>query len=377
MKKNRRDFLKVSTLAGLGIGVGAATAKGIGSGDDPLSTGSARSQRFNISGYSAPKLDTVRLGFIGLGQRGPGHVVRSSKIDKVEINGLCDVRPEKVDATLKRIEGTGHKPALYSGDENAWKKMCDRNDIDLVYISSPWHLHVPMAVYAMKQGKHVAIEVPGVITMEECWEIVETSESTRKHCMYLENCCYDFFEMLTLNMARQGFFGEIVHAEGAYIHTLIDLNFKKDGYWEMWRLKENYRGNGNLYPGHGLGPISQVMNINRGDKMDYLVSLSGNDFTMSDRAKELAAQDDFYASFVGKPYRGNMNITSIRTNSGRTIMLQHDVSSPRVYSRLHLISGTKGAAQKYPLPGRISTGHKDWLTEAELKSLEEKYQPEI
>jgi predicted dehydrogenase len=377
VKKNRRDFLKVSTLAGLGMGVGSATANGFRSEADHLSAGSARSQRFNMSGYSAPKLDTVRMGFIGLGQRGPGHVERSSKIDKVEINGLCDLRPQKVDATLKRIEGSGHKPAIYSGDANAWKKMCDRNDIDLVYISTPWHLHAPMAVYAMKQGKHVAIEVPGVITMEECWEIVETSETTRKHCMYLENCCYDFFEMLTLNMARHGFFGDIVHAEGAYIHTLTDLNFKKDGYWEMWRLKQNYGGNGNLYPGHGLGPISQVMNINRGDKMDYLVSMSGNDFTMGERAKELAAQDDFYAPFVGKPYRGNMNTTSIRTNSGRTIMLQHDVSSPRVYSRLHLISGTKGAAQKYPLPGRISTGHKDWLTDAELKSLEEKYQPEI
>lgn len=376
MKKNRRDFLKLGTLAGMGIGV-TATAKGNGSGDKVPPRASVRSQTFNMSGYSAPKLDTVRLGFIGLGQRGPGHVVRSSKIERVEINGLCDLRPEKVDATLKRIEGSGHKPALYSGDENAWKKMCDQKDIDLVYISSPWHLHAPMAVYAMKQGKHVAIEVPGVLTMEECWEIVETSERTRRHCMFLENCCYDFFEILTLNMARQGFFGDIIHGEGAYIHNLIDLNFKKDGYWNMWRLKENFKGDGNLYPGHGLGPVAQAMNINRGDKMDYLVSLSGEDFSMGPRAKELAAGDDFFEPFVGKPYRGNMNTTVIRTNKGRTIMLQHDVSSPRVYSRLHLISGTKGAAQKYPLPGRISIGHKDWLSESEVKALEEKYQPAI
>ena len=372
--------MKLSVLTGMGIGAGMATARGI----DPevmntpsYGKGEEKFGSFNMSGYAAPKMDTVRLGFIGLGQRGPGHVVRSSKIEGVEITGLCDLRPDKVDATLKRIEGSGHKPATYSGDENAWKKMCDRKDIDLVYISSPWHLHAPMALYAMNQGKHVAIEVPGVLTMEKCWEVVETSERTRKHCMYLENCCYDFFEMLTLNMVRQGIFGDIIHGEGAYIHTLVDLNFKKDGYWDMWRLKENYKGDGNLYPGHGLGPVAQAMDINRGDKMDYLVSLSGADFTMGERARELAATDNFFKPYENKPYRGNMNTTVIRTSKGRTIMLQHDVSSPRVYSRLHLISGTKGAAQKYPLPGRISMGHKDWLSEAEMKALEETYRPPI
>jgi predicted dehydrogenase len=232
-----------------------------------------------------------------------------------------------------------------------------------------------MAVYAMQNGKHAASEVPAAKTIDECWQLVETSEKTRKHCMMLENTCYDFFELLTLNMARQGLFGEIVHTEGAYIHTLIDSNFNKEGYSEMWRLKENLR-NGNLYPTHGLGPIAQVMNINRGDKMEYLTAMSSADFQMATRANELAATDSFFKEFAGKTFRGNMNTTTIKTYKGRTIMLQHDVTSPRVYSRIHLISGTKGMAQKYPEPGRIAIGHA-WLEEEKMKELNEKYAPEI
>jgi hypothetical protein len=180
---------------------------------------------------------------------------------------------------------------------------------------------------------------------------------------------------MTLNMARQGFFGDIVHTEGAYIHYLLDLNFKKDGYYDMWRLKENFR-NGNLYPTHGLGPVCQVMNINRGDKMDYLVSMSSYDNMMAPEAKERASKDDFYKPFANKSYRGNMNTTVIRTNAGKTIMLQHDVTTPNVYSRIHKISGTKGSALKYPIP-RIATGHEKWLPESEMKALEQKYQPAI
>jgi Oxidoreductase family, NAD-binding Rossmann fold len=377
MKNNRRDFLKFTGLAGAGLLAGLAApavseARVIGD-QKPA----ARGQKFNMSGYGAPKLEQVRIGFIGLGQRGPGHVMRSSKIEGVQITALSDLRPERVAAVQKRLEGSGHSPALYSGKEDEWKKLCDRKDVDLVYVSTPWHLHAPMAVYAMEQGKHVAIELPGVVTMDECWQVVETSERTRKHCMYLENCCYDFFELLTLNMARQGFFGEVIHGEGAYIHNLMENNFNKEGYQGMWRLKENANRNGNLYPGHGLGPVAQVMNINRGDKMDYLVSMSGNDFMMGAKARELAAQDDFFKPYANKNFRGNMNTTIIRTAKGRTIMLQHDVTSPRVYSRIHLISGTKATAQKWPLPGRISTSHEKWLSEAELKALEEKYQPPI
>ena len=181
----------------------------------------------------------------------------------------------------------------FYGDENAWKKLAELPDLDLIYICTPWSLHAPMAIYAMENGKHAASEVPIARTIDESWQLVETSERTKKHCMMLENCCYDFFELLTLNMARQGMFGDIVHCEGAYIHELVESNFRKPdeskhragGYIGMWRLKENANRNGNLYPTHGLGPICQILNINRGDKMEYLTSMSTNDFVMGQRAK--------------------------------------------------------------------------------------------
>ncbi len=376
MKSNRRNFLKLSGLAGIGIaGANIVPVSAIANHDDNHRA-AGQAKHFNMSGYAAPKLETVRIGFIGLGNRGPAAVERMSKIEGVEIKALCDIRPEKASSAKARIANTSHRPDLYSGSENEWKKVCERKDIDLIYIATPWQLHTPMAVYAMEHGKHAASEVPAAVTVEECWQLVETSEKTKQHCMILENCCYDFFELMTLNMARQGYFGEIVHTEGAYIHCLIDSNFSKTGYYDMWRLKENMR-NGSLYPTHGLGPVAQVLNINRGDRMDYLVSVSTNDFMMGNRAKELASKDSFYKPFENKKYRGNMNTTTIRTANGKTIMIQHDVTSPRPYSRIHLVSGTKGTALKYPEPGRISNSHEGWISDAEFKALEEKYAPPI
>lgn len=377
MTSNRRNFLKQSLI---GSGIIATGFAGNASVFKDISvTGTSEtpsSQRFNMSGYAAPKLDKVRIGFVGLGSRGPGAVNRMSHIEGVEIAALCDQFEDRVEKVQKKLEEQGIPRAkTYSGSKEAWKAMCENQDIDLIYITTPWAWHTPMAVYAMENGKHATVEVPAAKTIDECWQLVETSEKTKKHCMMLENTCYDFFELLTLNMARQGFFGEIVHTEGAYIHTLIDSNFDKDGYAEMWRLRENLR-NGNLYPTHGLGPIAQVMNINRGDQMEYLTAMQSNDFQMATLAKKLASDDSFFSEFAGKKYRGNMNTTTIRTFSGRTIMLQHDVTSPRVYSRIHLISGTKAVAMKYPEPGRIATTH-EWLNDVEMKKLEEKYTPEI
>ncbi len=373
MKKNRRDFIKIGSLAGLSALSGWPTESNASPipGNFPV-----RPAGFNMSGYAAPALDKVRIGFVGLGNRGPGAVVRMSKIEGVEIAALCDLRPERISHVKERIKETPHDPAVYTGSEDAWKEMCEREDLDLIYIATPWYLHTPMAVYAMEQGKHAATEVPAAITLDECWQLVEVSEKTRKHCMMLENTCYDFFELLTLNLARQGYFGEIIHGEGAYIHDILEGNFSKTKYYDMWRLKQNMR-NGSLYPTHGLGPVAQVMNINRGDRMDYLVSVSSRDFMMGKKAKALAAEDPFYQPFAGKNFRGNMNTTTIKTEQGRTILLQHDVTSPRPYSRLHTISGTEAYAQKYPLPGKISEGHEGWLSQEDMQILEEKYQPPI
>lgn len=391
MKSSRRDFLKHATVAGAG-----AFAGGLLSGCAPREPESNLSSileavrrphtgKFNMSGYAAPALPVVRVGFIGVGDRGGGAVERLSYIEGVEIKALGDLRPAAVEESQRYLSRIGRPAAQeFSGDENIWKKLVEMPDLDLIYICTPWVWHTPMSVYAMENGKHVACEVPICRTIDEAWQLVETSEKTKKHCMMLENCCYDFFELLTLNMARQGMFGDIIHGEGAYIHNLMGYNFKKpiddrqaDGaYTGMWRLKENAERNGNLYPTHGLGPVCQIMNINRGDKMEYLTSMSGNDFTMGKHANELAAGDEFYAPYAGKTYRGNMNTSLIRTNLGRTILIQHDVSSVRPYSRLHVISGTAGAASKYPAPERIAMGH-NWLSEEELRDVTEKFTPEI
>lgn len=374
MKNDRREFLRLTGLGSLALLGGSMVS--CASTETLLSGVPTIPQSFNMSGYAAPKIETVRIGFIGLGMRGPGGVTSMAKIAGVEIKGLCDIRPEMVDKVQKMLVGTSHKPDSYSGTEEAYKEMVDRDDIDLIYIATPWALHVPMAVYAMEAGKHVAVEVPAAKTVEECWQLVETSERTKKHCMMLENCCYDFFELLTLNMARQGYFGEVIHGEGAYLHDLLDLNFNKDGYYDMWRLRENQGRNGNLYPTHGLGPICQIMNVNRGDKMEYLSSTSSDDYMMYEKAKELAAKDSFFDEFVTDNYRGNVNTTSIKTTNGRSIMIQHDVTSHRPYSRIHLVQGTKAIARKWPLPGKIAQGH-HWFDKAEMKALEEEYTPEI
>ncbi|MCL4112987.1 UNVERIFIED_CONTAM: hypothetical protein GTU68_043909 [Idotea baltica] len=375
-KNSRRKFLQSTGLSSLGI----ALSGKVNAIDAEKPSHSVQSfdgsgkQHFNMCGFAAPKLDKVRIAFIGTGNRGTGAVNRIKHIEGVEIKALCDIRREQAEGAKSKLGPAGSQVDIYTGSED-WKRICERDDIDLIYSCTPWELHTPIAVYAMEHDKHIATEIPAAKTIDECWELVETSERTRKHCVMLENCCYDFFELLTLNMARQGFFGEIIHGEGAYIHSRTKRILDKTG--TTWRLEENMYRDGNLYPTHGFGPICQLMDINRGDKLDFLVSTSSNDFSYGKGIDELAKSDDFWKTYADKSYRGNMNTSTIRTTRGRTIMIQHDTSSPRVYSRIHLISGTKGSALKYPLPGKVALGHEGWLPEEEFKKLEDKYQPAI
>lgn len=388
MSTSRRSFLK-----NIGIGTGViATTPMLTSATPPekeklkeirKSAERSPAMSFNMCGYAAPKLDKVRIGYVGIGDRGSGAVERMTYIDGVEIVALCDVRQSAVDGAQKILADAGlPKAKEFVGGDYEFKKLCDSGLVDLVYTATPWEWHVPVGLAAMEGGCHTAIEVSTAKTMDECWQIVETSERTKKHCVILENCCYDFFELLTLNMVRQGAFGDLIHGEGAYIHNLDYWHFNKpqddkmsDGaYYKMWRLHENRR-KANVYPTHGLGPICQAMGINRGDKMDYLTSMMGNDFTLKQRIAEKAKEDPFFEQFVGWDMRGNMDMQMIRTNKGRTILIQHDVSSPRPYSRIHQLSGTKAFAQKYPLE-QIAFGH-EVADDAKMKELQEKYQPEI
>ena len=220
---------------------------------------------------TAPKLDTVRVGFIGLGMRGPGAVERFAHIPGTKIVALCDLLPERVKSAQEILKKAGRpEAATYSGSEESWKQLCERDDIDLVYIATDWKHHAQMGVYAMEHGKHVAIEVPAAMTLDEIWSLINTSEKTRKHCMQLENCVYDFFELTTLNMAQQGVFGDILHVEGSYIHNLEDF---WPYYWNNWRMDYNRKNRGDIYATHGMGPACQLLDIHRGDRMKTLVSM--------------------------------------------------------------------------------------------------------
>ena len=294
----------------------------------------------SMLGFAAEPIPVVRVGFIGLGMRGPGAVGRFTHLEGVEIKAFCDLEQSNVDKCQKKLEDKGlPKADSYVGPE-AYKQLCERDDIDLIYIATDWLNHTPIAVYAMEHGKHVAIEVPAATSVEECWQLVDTSERTRRHCMMLENCVYDFFELTCLNMAQQGLFGEILHAEGAYIHNLSD--FWND-YHNNWRLDFNQKHRGDVYATHGFGPVCQALNIHRGNKLNYLVCMDTKSVLGLEKAKEKMGSTEFA--------NGDHTSTLIKTEQGQTIELQHNVYTPRPYNRLYQLTGTMGFANKYPITG--------------------------
>lgn len=297
----------------------------------------------------AEKMDTVRIALIGLGSRGTSALKRLTLVPGTKIVALCDLYPEKVErANEWLIEQQLPAAKLYSGDSTVWQQAVAQADVDLVYVVTSWESHTPVAVGAMKAGKHVAIEVPAAMSVAQCWELVNTAEQTQKHCMMLENCIYDDFELMTLNMAQQGLFGEVIHVEGAYIHDLrqgsFDVNTRRPDH--LWRLDWNAAHQGDPYPTHGLGPVAQVLNIHRGDKMNYLVSMGTDQFGLKKFAAEVYPDSSKYKTMDFKA--NDHTSTLIRTEKGKTILVQHDVISPRPYNRIDQVSGTMGFAQKYP-----------------------------
>ncbi len=297
----------------------------------------------DMVGYAAPAIDTVRVGFIGLGMRGPGAVKRFTHLPATKVVALCDVEPDRVERCQQILADAGMPAAVaYSGSDEAWRELCGRDDIDLVYIATDWKSHAAMGVYAMEHGKHVAIEVPSAMTLEEIWQLIDTSERTRRHCMQLENCVYDFFEMNTLNMAQQGVFGEVLHVEGSYIHNLKEF---WPAYWNSWRLDYNRAHRGDVYATHGMGPACQLLDMHRGDRMVTLVSMDTEAVCGPEHDEAVTgAKPEHYAN-------GDHTMTMIRTARGKTIHIQHDVVTPRPYSRMYQLTGTRGFANKYPVEG--------------------------
>jgi len=259
---------------------------------------------------------------------------------------VCDIRPERTDWATKKITEAGQPaPAVYNKGPHDFERLCETEDVDLVYNATPWEFHVPIMLAAMKNGKHTATEVPAAMTVDDCWAMVESAEKHKKHCLLMENCNYDRMEMMVYNIVRQGLFGEILHAEGGYLHDLRAIKFADEGEG-LWRRAWATKLNGNLYPTHGLGPIANCLDINRGDRFDYLVSMSGPSRGLQDWAAEHVPADS--PKRQERYVLGDVNASLIKTARGKTILVEHCTNLPRPYSRIHMVQGTKGLFQGYP-----------------------------
>lgn len=290
--------------------------------------------------FAVSPLEVVRIGFIGLGSRGLAALERYTHIEGAEIAALCDTDPEIVSQVASNL-GCPECVSMYSG-EDGWKRICEDSSLDLIYICTDWISHSEIACYAMECGRHVAVEVPAATSVDEAVRLVKTAESTRRHCLMLENCIYDVFEDSTFNMVKDGLFGDIYHAEGGYIHNLC--------YQPEWRQAFNQIRKGDNYPTHGLGPICRLLGINRVDSLYSIVST------------------------ISPTLDGNHTVSLIRTRKGKSIVLQHNIHAARPYSRLYQFNGDKGHASKYPSPC-MSLSSDGYLSADEVAGLVKKYEP--
>ena len=312
---SRRDLLR-----GAMAGTGAAMLMG---------QAAAQGANKSVVGMPFEARENVRMGLIGCGSRGSGMLREYLGVEGLTVTAVCDVVKDAALKAQATVERAGQKPpAVYANGEHDFENMVKRDDVDFVYIPSPWEWHVPMAVAAMNNGKHAFVEVPAAFSIEDCWKLVDTSEKTRRHCLMLENCCYGENELLVLNMVKAGLFGDLLYGEGAYLHDLRRLLFedKSEG---LWRRFPHTKLNGNLYPTHGLGPVANYMGVNRGDRFDYLVSMSSPERGL-DAWREANVPKDS-PKWKEKYICGDLNTSLIKTANGRMITVQHDVVNPHPY----------------------------------------------
>jgi predicted dehydrogenase len=355
----RRSFLK---------SVSVASAAALALRAPPLAaaaTPAPRRKGASVVGLRVPKLEVVRWGVIGLGARGLPTLREVLLIEGCEVRALCDSHPPALAAGLAAVARARRPaPVGYGDGAEAYQQLLARPDLDAVFICTPWRDHVPMAVAAMRAGKHAFIEVPAAVTLEECWQLVEVAEETQRHCMMLENVCYGREELMVLRMCREGVFGELLHGEASYLHDLREQMKHLDHGTGSWRTREHELRDGNIYPTHGLGPVAQSLNINRGDRFSRLVSFSSPSLGMPDYAGK-----NFPAGHARRSARyicGDMNTTIVKTARGRTVLVQHDTMNPRPYSRHNLIQGTRGIFSGFPdriyVEGRSPREH-EWETD--------------
>ena len=370
---NRREFMRQGAMAGLGVAAGTFTFSG---GCRTLSA-----KHRSMMGYAPKGSDLVKVGFVGIGNMGSAHVKNLLQIPNCQITAICDIRNERTTCASERIVEAGFpEPAIYGKNDWDFERMCEVEDLDLVYNACPWRWHTPISLAAMESGKHAASEVNMALTINDCWKLVKTSERTRKHCIMMENCCYDRTEMIVLNMIRQNILGDIMHGECGYLHDLRAGNLSPNKNQGMWRIKQMERLNGNTYPTHGIGPMAWCMDIHRGDAFDYLVSMNTPSRGINEFAERMAHEAgepemrEHYRYWFKKQYaKGDVNVTLIKTKLGKTIICKHDTSLPRPYSRDFMVQGTKGLVRKYPSEkihiGDLTEGH-EW---EEIAKYREKY----
>lgn len=305
----------------------------------------------SVVGLAAQPMERVRVGFVGLGQRGREAVMRWCHLDRTDIVAVCDLSADSVADVQQLLRDNGRPEAhAFSSVE----QLCDMPNLDLVYVCTDWASHFAMACCALEHGHHVAVEVPAVMTIREAWQLVDLAERQQLHCMMLENCCYDYFELATAAMAQRGLLGEVVHGEGGYCHNLGDR-------WEPWRLRYNAVHRGDVYPTHGLGPVCLAMGVHRGDTLCTLVSMDTTPSpTVCQHHASIVANEGASATAPNGFANGAVTTTLMRTALGRTILLSHDVQTPRPYSRGYRLVGTKGYADKYPI-------EQLWIGEQEVR----------
>lgn len=350
---DRREFLRTTALTGLGLSVGAAALS---------SCAGVGIQGVGLPGqFQATPLDTVRIGMVGIGMQGRGHLRNFLGIPGTEIRAVCDLLPDRTERATQAVVDAGQPaPVQYSGGPEEYLRLCEREDLDLVFNATPWEFHAPVCVAAMGNGKHVATEIPMAIYIDECWQLVELSEKTGRHCVMMENCCYDRVELMILNMVRKDLFGELLHAECGYLHDLRGYKLGELYHPADWRLQHTIRRNADLYPMHGLGPVAQWLNVNRGNQFDFLVSMSCSSRGLAEYAEEQFGPGSPQAT--QRYAQGDVVNTLIRTKAGQSILITHDTNLPRPYSRKILLQGTQGLVRKYPeqrihIEGR-SPGHR-------------------
>nr|WP_267243480.1 Gfo/Idh/MocA family oxidoreductase [Streptomyces sp. PR69] len=364
---SRRSVLRTTAGAGLGLGaLGASSASAAPAASPAPATafaaapgdGSAADDRGDeaavpprrgrtMAGVPFERRSTVRMGIIGLGNRGDAMIGLFLALPGVRVAALCDPVREKAERAAAKVVKAGQPaPALYTKGENDYENLCGRGDLDFVYVATPWDTHAAMAASAMVNGKHVGVECPLAMRLDDLWRLVDLSEQTRRHCMQLENCCYGRNEMRVLRMAHAGRFGELLHGAGAYNHDLRDLMFSADYYEGPWRRLWHTRLRGDLYPNHGFGPVANYMDVNRGDRAVSIASLGTPALGLAEyRSAHMPPGDPSWKeTYIGS----DRTVSLVRTAKGRVIRLEHDVSTPHPYSRINSLGGTKGVFEDYP-----------------------------